>query len=84
MYIQYMINTQNGFDDFDTKVTAEEYYLSEGYTPEMAEELAAQDASIPRDDFYEAEQDYHRELAEDQQVEANWRDEQEQDLTPLA
>jgi hypothetical protein len=33
----------NGFDDFDTQVTAEE--------------------------FYEAEQDYFRELAEDQQVE---------------
>lgn len=32
----------NGFDDFDTKVTAEE--------------------------FYQAEQDYHRELADDQQV----------------
>ena len=74
VYIQYMINTQNGFDDFDTKVTAEEYYLSEGYTPEMAEELAAQDASIPRDDFYEDEADYYE----------SWRDEQEQDLTPLA
>jgi len=32
----------NGFDDFDTQVTAEE--------------------------FFEAEQDYHQELAEDQQV----------------
>ena len=37
-----MTNT-NGFDDFDTQVTAEE--------------------------FYEAEQDYFRELEEDQQVE---------------
>jgi hypothetical protein len=37
-----MENDMNGFDDFDTQVSAEE--------------------------FYEAEQDYFRELAEDQQV----------------
>lgn len=49
-----MTNT-NGFDDFDTQVTAEE--------------------------FYEAEQDYFRELAEDQQVEANWRDLMEMDTS---
>jgi hypothetical protein len=40
------MTNQNGFDDFDTQVTAEE--------------------------FYGAEQDYYRELADDQQ--ADWAD----------
>lgn len=40
-----MTNT-NGFDDFDTKVTAEEFYRSEGYDPDTIDELVQHDLAI--------------------------------------
>ena len=44
-----MTNT-NGFDDFDTKVTAEEFYRSEGYDNDMIDEFVRQD--ITAEEFY--------------------------------
>ena len=33
----------NGFDDFDTKQTAEEVYRAEGFDPDIIEEMIRQD-----------------------------------------
>lgn len=38
---------QNGFDDFDATISAEEYYRSEGYTdPDMIGEFVRQDTEL--------------------------------------
>ena len=37
-----MTNT-NGFDDFDTQVSAEEFYRGEGYDPDTIAEFIRQD-----------------------------------------
>jgi len=36
----------NGFDDFDTKVTAEEYYRGEGYNTDTIDEFVRRDTEI--------------------------------------
>jgi hypothetical protein len=40
-----MTNT-NGFDDFDTQVTAEEFYRGEGYDSDTIEEFVKRDESL--------------------------------------
>ena len=37
------MTNQNGFDDFDTQVTAEEFYSGEGYDPDTIAEFIRQD-----------------------------------------
>lgn len=38
--------TQNGFDDFDTKVAAEEFYRGEGYDTDTIDEFVKIDESL--------------------------------------
>lgn len=37
---------QNGFDDFDAKVTAEEFYRGEGYDNDTIDEFVKQDEEL--------------------------------------